>query len=37
MIWASIEKRRNTRGQDSDGDGGAGERKESNTDAEFVG
>ena len=30
MVWACIEKRRRIRRQESDGDGGAGEKKERN-------
>ena len=36
MIWASTEKRRMCR-QESDADGGAGEKKERKTKAEVVG
>ena len=37
MIWACIEKRRRIRRQESDEDGGAGEKNERNTIAEVVG
>ena len=37
MVWACIEKRRQIRRQESDGDGGAGEKKERKTKAEVVG
>ena len=37
MVWAGIEKRRRICGQESDGDGGAGEKKERKTEAEMVG
>ena len=37
MVWACIEKRRRIRGQESDGDGGAGEKKERTSEAEVVG
>ena len=37
MVWAHTEKRRLIRRQDSDGDGGAGEKKERKTKAEVVG
>ena len=33
MVWACIEKRRSIRGQESDGDGGAWEKKERKTEA----
>ena len=35
--WTGIEKRRRIRRQESDGDGGAGEKKEIKTEAEVVG
>ena len=35
MVWACTEKR--IRRQESDGDGGAGEKKERKTEAEVVG
>ena len=31
MVWACIEKRRQIRREESDGDGGAGEKKERKT------
>ena len=34
MVWARIEERRRIRRQESDGDGGAGEKKERKTKAE---
>ena len=37
MVWARIEKRRLIRRQESDGDGGAGEKKERKTKAEVDG
>ena len=37
MVWACMEKRRIIRGQESDGDGGAGKKKERKTKAEVVG
>ena len=37
MVWARIEKRRRIRRQESDGDGGAGEKKERKTKAEVDG
>ena len=37
MVWACIEKRRRIRRPYSDGDGGAGEKKERKTEAEAVG
>ena len=37
MVWACIEKRRRIRRQESDGDGGAGEKKEAKTKSEMVG
>ena len=37
MVWACIEKRRQMRRQESDGDGGAGEKKEMNTIVGVVG
>ena len=37
MLRACIEKRRRIYGQASDGDGGAGEKKEKKTDVEMVG
>ena len=37
MVWARIEKRRRIRRQDSDGDGGAGEKKGRKTEVEVVG
>ena len=37
MVWARIEKRRRTRRQESDGNGGAGEKKERKTKAEVNG
>ena len=37
VVWACIEKRRRICRQESDGDGGAGEKKERNTRAEVVG
>ena len=37
MVWACIEKRRRIRRQESDGDVGAGEKKERKTKAEVVG
>ena len=37
MVWACIEKRRRIRRQESDGDGGAGEKKERKTKAAVVG
>ena len=37
MVWARIEKRRRISRQESDGDGGAGEKKERKTKAEVVG
>ena len=37
MVWARIEKRRRIRRQESDGDGGAGEKKEMKTKAEVDG
>ncbi len=36
-VWACFEKRRRIRRQESDGDGGAGEKKERKTKAEVVG
>ena len=33
MVWACIEKRRRIRREESDGDGGAGEKKERKTKA----
>ena len=36
MVWACIEKGRRIRRQESDGDGGAGEKKERKTEAEVV-
>ena len=37
MVWACIEKRRQIRRQESDGDGGAGEKKERKTEVVVVG
>ena len=37
MVWACIEKRRRICPQESDGDGGAREKKESKTEEEVVG
>ena len=37
MIWARTEKRRQIRRQESDGDGGAGEKKEGKTEVEVIG
>ena len=37
MVWACIEKRRRIHRQESDGDGGAGEKKERKTEEEVVG
>ena len=37
MIWACTEMRKRTCGQESDGDGGTGEKKERKTAAEGVG
>ena len=37
MVWACIEKRRRIRRQESDGDGGAWEKKERKTEDEVVG
>ena len=37
MVWARIEKRRRIRRQESDGDRGAGEKKERKTKAEVDG
>ena len=37
MVWACIEKRRIICGQESHGDGGAGEKKDRKTEAEMVG
>ena len=37
VVWACIEKRRKTRGQENDGDGGAGGKKERKTKEEVVG
>ena len=37
MIWACFEKRRRIRREESDGDGGAGEKKERKTKADVVG
>ena len=37
VVWACIETRRRICGQLSDGDGGAGEKKERKTEAEVVG
>ena len=37
MVWACIEKRRRICGQESGGDGRAGEKKERKTKAEVVG
>ena len=37
VVWACIEKRRRIRRQESDGDGGAGEKKERKTKSEVVG
>ena len=37
VVWAGIEKRRRICAQESDGDGGAGEKKERKTKAEVVG
>ena len=37
MVWACIEKRRRICRQESDGDGGAGEKKERKTKAEVPG
>ena len=37
MIWACIEKRRRVCGQESGGDGGAGEKKERKPEAKVVG
>ena len=37
VVWACIEKRRRICRQESDGDGGAGEKKERKTEAEVVG
>ena len=37
MVWACTEKRRRIRRQESDGDGGAGEKKERKTKEEVVG
>ena len=37
MVWACIEKRRRMFGQESDGDGGAVEKKERKSEAEVVG
>ena len=37
VVWACTEKRRRIRRQESDGDGGAGEKKERKTKAEVVG
>ena len=36
MVWGCIEKRRMMCRQESDGDGGAGEKTESKTEAELV-
>ena len=36
MVWACIEKGRRIYGQESGGDGGAGEKKERKTEAEVV-
>ena len=36
MVWACFEKRRRIRREESDGDGGAGEKKERKTKAEVV-
>ena len=37
VVWACFEKRRRIRREESDGDGGAGEKKERKTKAEVVG
>ena len=37
MVWARIEQRRRLRRQESNGDGGAGEKKERKTKAEVDG
>ena len=37
MVWACFEKRRRISREESDGDGGAGEKKERKTKAEVVG
>ena len=37
MVWACIEKRRRIRREESDGDGGAREKKERKTKAEVAG
>ena len=37
MVWACIEKRRRIHRQESDGDGGAEEKKERKTKAKVVG
>ena len=37
MVWACIEKRRRICRQESDGDGGAGEKEEMKTKEEVVG
>ena len=37
MVWACFEKRGRIRREDSDGDGGAGEKNERKTKAEVVG
>ena len=37
MVWACIEKRRTIRRRESDGDGGAEEKKEMKTKAEVAG
>ena len=37
MVWACIEKTKRIRSQKSNGDGGAGEKKEMKTKAEVVG
>ena len=37
VVWACFEKRRLIRREESDGDGGAGEKKERKTKAEVVG
>ena len=37
LVWACFEKRRRIRREESDGDGGAGEKKERKTKAEVVG
>ena len=37
VVWACIGKRRRIRRQESDGDGGAGEKKERKIEADVVG